>query len=218
VKREPFRVVAKLRGPMMRPPHGIYLDSLLMARVASNEGRPPLDWCHTSQHDDPEIPIALSKCGRVYLASASQFRVERSERSFMNKRFPMGEAQAMGAPTLRRVLVGGGLSKGFRTPRELVHLVSDEIEWFAIGDPEAAHDILHDLTHLGPRRGVGFGDVAEWTVMLAKPWDGFPLVRDGAPLRRLPVNWPGLTGGRHVFGTLRPPYHERWREELCVAP
>jgi hypothetical protein len=211
----PFRVTAKLRGPMMRPAHGIYLDSLLMARVAVMEQRVPLQWA--TERSDPPIPIVLSECERVYLASAGIFEIEASERRFVNKRFPMGEAQAMGDLSLKRILVGGGLSKGFRTPRELVHLVNDQIVWFALGDIDQTRDVLETVSGLGPRRGVGHGDVASWSVEQVEPWEGFPVLRDGAPLRPLPLGWDGVRDGRLVRSTLRPPYHERWREEECVA-
>lgn len=217
MKYEPIRVTAKLRGPMMRPSHGIYLDSLLMARVAVMEQRPPMEWRTEAERTDPEIPVALSPCGRLYLASAGLYEVECSERTFTNKRFPMGEAQSMGDLSLKRVLVGGGLSKGFRIPRELIHLVNDQIVWFAMGDVERTEEILSTVYGLGPRRGVGHGEVAEWKVERVEAWEGFPVVRDGAPLRRLPIGWPGLDGGRLTRGTLRPPYHERWREEECVC-
>lgn len=217
MKREALRVTARLRGPMMRPSHGIYLDSLLMARVAVLEQRPPMDWRRSEDHSDPEIPIALSDCGRVYLASAGLYDVECSSKTFTNKRFPMGEAQAMGDLGLKRILVGGGLSKGFRIPRELIHLQHDQIVWFAIGDIERNEEILAGVSGLGPRRGVGHGEVAEWRVEAVEPWAGFPVLRDGAPLRRLPLGWPGLQEGRLVRGTLRPPYHQRWREEECVC-
>ena len=187
MKREPFRVTAKLRGPMMRPSHGIYLDSLLMARVAVMEQRPPMDWRTRDQLSEPEIPIALSECGRVYLASAGLYDVECSSKTFINKRFPMGEAQAMGDLGLKRILVGGGLSKGFRIPRELIHLVNDQIVWFAIGDIGKTEEILAGVSGLGPRRGVGHGEVADWKVETVEAWEGFPVLRDGAPLRRLPL-------------------------------
>lgn len=217
MKAEPFRVTAKMRGPLMRPSHGVYLDSLLMARVAVLEQRPPLDWQSRDDISEPEIPVVLSECSRVYLASAGQYDVECSSRTFTNKRFPMGEAQSFGALSLKRVLVGGGLSKGFRIPRELIHLVNDEIVWYALGDPERAEELVQGISGLGPRRAVGHGEVAEWTVERVEAWEGFPVLRDGAPLRRLPLDWPGLQDGRPVRGTLRPPYHERWREEECVC-
>lgn len=212
----PIRVTAKLRGPMMRPQNGIHLDSLLMARVAVMERRPPIEWQDT-RAEEPEIPIAKSACGRVFLASNSIFTVEAHEKSFTNKRFPMGEAQSMGAPTFKRVLVGGGLSKGFRIPRELVHVEGDQVVWFAVGEPERVEEILSTVASIGPRRGVGLGYVDAWTVEEVEPWEGFPVLRDGRPLRTLPLDWPGLGEHRVTHGVLAPPYYERHREELCAC-
>jgi hypothetical protein len=215
MKREPFRVTAKLRGPMARPTHGIYLDSLLMARVAVMEQRVPLDW--NRDQLDPEIPIAKSECGRIYLATSGAFTIEEREKSFTNKRFPMGEAQSMGASSFKRVLVGGGLSKGFRIPRELVHLHGDTITWFALGDAAETEAILSTVSNLGSRRGVGLGEVQEWRVESEEPWEGFPVLRDGSPLRRLPLDWPGLGEHKLARGVLSPPYWDRWREEACAC-
>lgn len=210
----PFRVTAKLRGPMMRPAHGIYLDSLLMARVAVMEQRVPLDW----QPDQPEseIPIAKSACGRVFLASASLFQIESSTKGYTNRRFPMAEAQSMSALSLKRIQVSAGLSKGSRIPREMVHVVNDQVVWFALGDPVRTEEILQTVSGLGARRGAGHGEVDSWTVEEIEPWEGFPVMSFGSPLRTLPLDWPGLGECHKRMAVLYPPYFERWREELCA--
>jgi len=217
VKREPFRVVAKLRGPMMRPPHGIHLDALLMARVAVMECRDPIDWAGRAEREDPEIPIAMSECGRIYLASRSQFEVEARERQFVNRRFPMAEAQSIGAMSIKRIDVSAGESKGWRFPIELVHATRDEVVWYALGDMERTREILESVSNLGPKRSVGRGNVDSWDVSPIEPWEGFPVLRDGVPLRPLPLDWPGVTCQRRGLAVLKPPYFERWREEECAA-
>ena len=194
------------------------LDALLMHRVATIENRPPIDWQDVPL-PPPEIPIARSACGRLFLCSHALFDVEAHEKTWINKRFPMKEAQAMSTPTLRRILVGGGLSKGWRIPREKVHLQGDRIVWYALGERGRIEELLETVSHLGPRRGVGNGRVSEWLVEPCEAWEGFPVLRDGQPLRALPFDWPGLSGEFRVdWQVLMPPYWERHRERECAVP
>ena len=211
----PMRVTATLHGAMMLPRLGIMLDSLLTHRVATVKGLDPVQW--VDKLADIPIPIATSECGRVALCSNSLFEVETREKSFQNRRFPMAEAQSMGALTLKRILVGGGLSKSWRTPREVVHVESDQVVWFAIGDQAKVAALLATVSGLGPRRGVGLGRVASWKVEDAEPWPGFPVMLGGKPLRRLPLDWPGLGEHRVEYGVLAPPYWQRHREEACAV-
>lgn len=213
----PLRIDAILHTPMVRTGHPMMLDALLMHRVATIAGLPPLDW-QDERGPEPEIPIAKSACGRLYLASQALFEVETHEKFFVNKRFPMKEAQAMSAPSVKSILVGGGLSKGWRIPRERVHLVDDRITWFALGDRERIEELLETATHIGPRRGVGNGRVREWNVKPVEAWEGFPVLRAGSPLRALPFDWPGLGEHRIEWATLSPPYWERHRERECAVP
>jgi hypothetical protein len=44
------------------------------------------------------------------------------------------------------------------------------------------------------------------------------VLNDGAPLRPLPITWPGLRQPRTRFGNVRPPYYDHTTEELCACP
>lgn len=213
----PVRVTAKLSGALLKPRNSIMLDALLMHRVATVEGRPPLDW-QDVRMPEPEIPIARSACGRLFLASEALYAVECHEKGWQNRRFPMGQAQAMSSPKLKSILVGGGLSKSWRTPREAIHVERDEVLWFALGDRARVEGLLLTVSHLGQRRAVGLGRVLSWTVEDVEPWEGFPVLLDGRPLRPLPFDWPGLGEFRVDYRVLAPPYWERHRERECAVP
>ena len=90
----------------------------------------------------------------------------------------MREAQTIS--TVSRVQESTGPSKGFRIPREHLHI--DKLEWYCIGHREHISDLLCNVTALGKKRGVGMGEVVvgSWRVEPIEPWDGFPVLRDGA--------------------------------------
>lgn len=189
------------------------LDALLMAAVALRDNLPPLGFGHRAEI---EIPVAQER--GVYLASIGQCEAEAHERRFVNKRFPVLEAQMLATPKLRRILTAGGLSKGYRIPSELVHLRDDTMTFYAVGDAEQVRDLLACIHYLGKRRGVGHGKIVRWEVEQIDAWEGFPVLREGRPIRPLPLDWPGLGEHRREFRVPSPPYWERWREEEMAVP
>lgn len=209
---KPLRITARLVGGIVMPHGPPFLDAMLMAGIAMRDNLPPM---HV-QRAEIMPPLARSSCGRIWLASQGIFKVEESELTYKNRRFPMGEAQAMASPKVKSILTAGGLSKGFRTPWEKKHLVDDLMTFYAVGDHDAVVEILSTcITHIGKGRGAGAGKVAAWTVEGVEPWEGFPVLRDGEPLRPLPIDWPGVdpAKAREDERVLEPPYHELFREE-----
>lgn len=213
----PLEVTARLRGPIALPHGPLALDSLLAYWVAMRRGLPPLD-----HQDDPqpiEIPVQREPGGRFHLCSFSVSEPERQANHWVNRRFPIHEAQLMAGPKLRRIDIRVGAQKSYRLPLETQHLRDDMLRWWCIGDRDEIAELLQLVGYLGKRRGVGLGAVQRWTVEPCDPWgDGFPVVRDGCPLRPLPPDWPGLIGAHLGYRTLTYPYHQHVREELCAVP
>lgn len=210
---KPLRVTALLDGALgARTP--VALDALLAWAVAQRDGVEPA--ATADEVVDLEIPVARSACGRVYLASFAQYAPEASEKRFVQRRFPIEEAQAIGAASIKRIQINAGPSKSYRIPHELQRVERDEVTWWCLGDAGEIRELLEIVTHLGRRRAVGWGRIREWRVEPCEPWDGFPVVRDGVALRTLPLDWPGLVSPEPGYATLRPPYWLREREELCA--
>lgn len=216
---KPLVVRAHLRGAIMLPEYPIALDALLMAAWARRENLPPLDCRDGAEIAIPKeaVPLLRSACGRIYLASEGQYEVEERERRHLVQRFPLDEAQALGGPKIRSIKLSEGRTKHHRSPYEVVHLVGDAMVWFAIGDLDGVRDLVEIIGHLGKKRSVGTGRVRSWSVEPIEPWEGFPVLRDGRPLRSLPLDWPGLGEHRVEWRVLAPPYWERFREEACAV-
>lgn len=214
----PIKVTAHLGGAVSLPPDGmIHLDGLLGAVVAMRDNLPPLT-NHADEASDLNLPLCLSACGRLYLASAGLYVVDARERRYTNRRFPVAEAQGLGGPKVRRIHVGLAKTKSFRLPREACHLADAQMVWFAFAPDSAAADdvraLLRAVRHLGRKRSSGEGEALAWDVeVLADDgvWPGFPLVRAGQPLRPVPLDWPGVDEDLAYpdVRTLRAPYW--WR-------
>lgn len=203
----------------MLPEHPIALDALLMAAWATREDLGPLSFRDGDTVGIPKdaVPLRRSACGRIYLASVGQQETEQHERRFLNRRFPIAEAQAMGGPKMKRINVSAGTTKGYRIPMQMTHLRNDSMLWYAIGDVDRVRELVTTIGYLGKKRSVGLGRVASWTVEACEAWEGFPVLLDGRPLRALPRDWPGLGEHRIERRVLTPPYYERWRAEECAV-
>lgn len=218
----PLRVTATLASDIANPLRPPALDALLAyAQAVFVEGRDPPDPSGPVPPVDISHAVALAPCGRYHLVSFALAEVEEHLRGrFINRRFPLSEAQSMAGPKLTRISLAGGPCKSFRLPIETAWLKGDQIEWFAVGDPERVRALLVWITHLGKRRGVGLGKIAAWEVEPCASWgDGFPVIRDGRPLRNLPLDAMEPEAGQlfEGYGNLTFPYFERDREELCLV-
>lgn len=214
---EPLHVVARVPGPIALPGGPIALDALLCAAVARRDGLPQIEDAFVPI----QIPVELAPGGRFHLASFSESSFVAHDRHWLNRRFPVAEAQAMGNKKLRRIALSTGPCKSYRIPLEVGYLAGERIDWWCIGDAAEIRSLLSMVTHLGKKRSVGKGEVASWTVEPCEPWPGFPVLRDGRPLRSLPLGWPGI--GEHdvahrVLGCAEGPYWQRHREETCACP
>lgn len=213
----PIRITATLDSPIALPTGPLALDGLVMWAAAQRLDLAPLGFRDAV---DVEIPIAKSACGRVYLASSSIVDWwELHERRFVNRRFPVAEAQVFGEPRFKRINLSAGAQKMYRIPTAVALPEHDTLAWFCVGDREALVDLLTCVTHLGKRRAVGRGKVRAWTVETCEPWsDGFPVVREGRALRTLPAEWPGLVDPVLAHEVISPPYWQRERAETCAVP
>lgn len=207
----PLAITAALRGPLTNPP---MLDGLLgyviARRLGLVAGFGPIQKI--------AIPIARDESDRFYLCSSPVFGVDQRELRYVNRRFPLHEAQLLGEIKSRRIDIGAGACRSYRIPTEVQFVEGDRIVWYASGDAEATLDLLTEVTHLGRRRAVGRGPVQSWTVAPCEPWDGFPILRAGQPLRPLPAGYPGLVDPAMAYQVIDPPYYEHVREELCAVP
>lgn len=211
----PLRITATLSGAICLPEGPIALDSLLMAAVALRDGLDPP--ASPAECRELEIPIAMER--GIYLASSGVYSVDQREGSYTNQRFPLSEAQDMASPKFRRIQITAGKTKSYRLPREHLHLRDDRVTWFAIGDADAVRSLLVWLPYLGRKRAVGLGKVRAWDVAPCAPWEGFPVLRDGYPLRTLPLDWPGLRGDvEQAYAVPTPPYWDHARRALCAVP
>jgi hypothetical protein len=215
---EPLVVRAHLRGAIAIPNGTPALDGLLMYAAHQRDVDDILEE-DRSKPDDKPIPIAMSPCGRVYLCSVGHCEVEEHEGRWVNRKFPVAEAQSLAEPGFTRIRINAGAQKSYRQPLDTVHLVGDVMTWWCLGDANEIRALLVEIRYLGKKRDVGLGTIARWEVERCESWDGFPVVRDGKPLRTLPTDWPGLYGHLELaHKVLRPAYSRHWAEELCAVP
>lgn len=213
----PLQVTATLRGQVALPRGTVALDSLLAAAVAMRDNLPPafsaLDLIPI------EIPIAREPGGRFHLASFGECHDEQHEAAWINRRYPVDMAQAMGDAKLRRIQISTGPCKSYRIPLDVMHLQRDEIRWWCVGLADEIRALLASIHYIGKKRSVGYGAVDRWDVVERETWEGFPVVRDGQALRPLPLDWPGLREPQTAFHPLSFPYDKRNTERpLCAVP
>lgn len=216
----PLRVRAYVSQQITLPSEGIMLDALLMAAVAIRDRLPPPSVTMAEHGSLPllEIPLAKSQCERIYLCSQARPELYEHETRYKNRRFPVWES--MRFTDMTRVDTGAGMQKSYRVPYSTGFVRGGHLEWFAVGDPDGVRSLLALITHVARYRGVGQGRVDRWEVEpVCNPWPGFPVVRDGVPLRSLPYSWPGVRVEECaiVYRALLPPYWDRAREVQCLV-
>jgi hypothetical protein len=200
----PLRIEAVLASPLcLHPDHGIGLDSLLVSATAVREQRSKAIRC-ADDLDPIEIPIALSPCGRYYMASFGSFHVRGHQARHIASPAPLMQYRQRSDATA--IDMGAGADKSFRVP--LPTVVAQRVTWWAVGDLAAVHSLVSRVPGLGRRHGAGMGEVVSWSVEeIDTPWSSFPaLDQSGQPMRPVPLDEPGL--GDHDIRSMRllPPY------------
>jgi len=165
-----------------------------------------------------EIPVEREPAGRFHLCSVLLAEWEEVETAYVQKRYPVDHAQMRAAKELRRVNLAAGLTKHFRFPIEVGRVKGDRLTAYCIGEAEPIRELLSYVTHLGKKRSAGRGRIERWAVETCETWDGFPVVRDGAALRHLPTDWPGLVEPIPSLARLTYPYWLWDEEELLAIP
>lgn len=185
------------------------LDALLMALVARRDGLPPAEIARRDDGSLPvlDIPIALSDCGRIYLCSHARPVWQERELRYKNRRPVVRELAQLSAMSTS-VNIATGPNKAYRVPYETGFLAGSRLDWWCIGDHDDLVSLLSLCSSLGRQRAVGIGRVDRWEVEPCETWPGFPVVRDGVPLRAVPSDWPGADECLLVEGVLMPPYYD----------
>lgn len=215
----PLRITADIEGRIALPSGPMAIDALLAAMVARSLDLPPL--MRPDEALPIEVPIQRAPGGEFHLASFSIGAFERFGVKWINRRFPIAEAQTLGSTKIRTISIKAGPCKSYRIPLPAGHLADDALEWYVVGDAAEIRSLLSLCRYLGKRRAVGLGRVVRWTVEPCEPWGhGFPLVLpDGTPTRTLPVDWPGVRdGAERAFKTITYPYVDKTKEVLAYAP
>lgn len=219
----PLKISAAIEGQIMGPQ--TRLDGLLASAVAQQLGMPPIGAQHGDEldRDLARLREAVAQLIKLdpsgfFWASDAQFEVEEHERRFVNRRFPVDRVVSLGSDKVKRVELGTGLSKSYRIPTRACFLRDDSISWFVTGNQSQIVPLLASVTHLGKKRSLGLGKVLQWHYKPIEPWQGFPIMRDGRPLRALPTDYQGLVEFRTAMSVLSFPYWRFQDERPCAVP
>lgn len=211
----PLRVVTTLAEPVDFTFGTVALDALLAGQVARRDGLPehrrgaPTDV-------QPEPPIAKHQRG-YYLASwALPGRLQWSQATHIHRPPPVDWYLRLCTGKVARVDISTGPDKAYRIPRYRRKFV--DLTWWCVGCKEAIETLLRGVTRVGSHRRDGIGKVRQWAVEPCDTWPGFPVMRDGEPLRSLPLDTEGLGEHRTGSASLRFPYWEPLYQELCAIP
>jgi hypothetical protein len=182
--------------------------------VALRQGLPPPS--SAEQCEPIEIPVQREPGGRFHLCSFGSGKLIEHDLRYVNRRAPVEQYQRYGVTG--RVQIQGGPDKSYRIPLEVGFLEASRLTWWCVGDREQIADLLSGVFFLGKKRNVGLGRVERWSVDPCEPWDGFPVVRGGKPLRPLPLDWPLLVEPPIAYRTLTYPYWDHVAEEAVACP
>lgn len=214
----PLRVTAVMADGRVASIDGrLFLDSI-MAYSWMLENHPEqvtLNNAATDKAIDIDLSCALEKRGEgddwFWACSMGQFEEKCETIEYAHKRVsPMAAERYVDFGRRRgKIVTGGGPYKSWRKPI-LVKLIPS-VTWYCVGDAEEIKRLLEPITHIGGRRGSGYGLVREWRV---EPWDEDWSVygRNGELMRPLPD-----PNGTEEQG-IRPPYWSPRNWRVCRMP
>jgi len=214
----PLHITATLATTITHPSSGIAIDAVLAAAVALRDQLPPISEQLLAGLPTLEIPIEREPRGRFHLATFARPSFTQHERRYIHRRFPLAEALALTKVKFDSINVTAGPNKSFRDPIIASFLADNTLEWWCLGDQREIEKLLSLVHYLGAMRKFGHGRVARWHVEACEPWDGFPVLRDGKPLRPLPLDWPGLVdASASAWMPLTFPYWRRSESVVCAV-
>lgn len=200
----PLRIDVQLQGLMVVPErHPPMLDGLLLALLTQGEHLPAItaDLLPVSSHESAQGDRPWH-----WLASALQVNYcgpSTARFLFKNAR-PLAILENAAEHGASRVYLDRGITRTAKT-RIVLRQATRATAW-CMGDQNSLHDLLQELTHLGPLRHHGFGRVT-----------GFSISQDDAaikqswlrPVSTLEAIDPYHTDRVPVQGQSAPPYWDR---------
>lgn len=213
----PLRITVRLRTPAAL--YGwpwIMLDGLLAhlaARRRSPDGYRVLPSQRVLPLEELVGELPLDRAGPVYRASASFFGDAEPALFTIYKRFDTKRLDVFRVRR-RRIETAKGPFRSWRV--NLLVMPSRTVVFYARGDPDEIRRLLEALPAVGHKRVAGFGIVDSVTV--EETGEDCSLACRGVATRPLPVSMLESYEGRLYVGTYRPPYWDRTRTTLLVAP
>lgn len=235
---KPFKIKAYLRTPIVLPPFGIALDGLLASELRAEQvaeknlatGSLLDGGLRTEDVFRWELPLRACEHGSrphweattSLLADIPRDAHVHSQRIYSQFSHPLAEASPQVVLPERLDLKSGRLkSKAITVPTLTVPYVS----WLGIGDLLQVKELLNNVTHIGGRRHIGYGEVAAWEFVQlpskgeAVDW-GFTHVHDGQLAQIMPIECGERTGVEYMVGdgNISPPYFKVDTYEPCAFP
>lgn len=213
----PLRITVRLRTPAAL--YGwpwIALDGLLahlQARARDPDGYRTLPTSTVLPLDRVAGRLPLDRAGPVYRASISFFETGEPALYTIYKRFDTRHLDVH-RTRRRRIETARGPFRSWRI--NLLVMPGRTVVFHARGEPDEIRRLLEALPAVGHKRVAGFGVVDSVTVEEAG--EDCSLACRGVATRPIPVGMAESFEGRVYVGTYRPPYWDRTRTTLLIAP
>lgn len=202
----PLRVTARLGSAFVAAdPWSPMLDAVLAYEALRRELGDEF-YNQNPQRDElrePVLPLArIERCGDWWWACSCPEYAELTQYlQYVHGRFDDRHERYIAPMKARRVETAGGRYKNMRLP--LVCRIADSIRWHVVGDAAEIERLLASITHLGAKRGAGFGQVLDWRVE--------PEAEDLSGRR-----WVPAPDGEGRLTGIRPPYWHPAQQRPCI--
>jgi len=217
-----YRVTAWLASPLAGEPPMLdaILGDELACRLGTKNKKKIGRWTPPSEIEKLPIPLVHTN-GIPHCSSPIIPKPAAEWTAHIAKRFDSSRlATLISEENRKSVLTTSGPYKSrFQSVR--VRLI-DRVAWFLRGDKEQVNKLLKSIHAVGAHRGIGYGQVWEWTFdemeddySIFAPYGGKKML-----MRMLPAKYAvdGIVGYKRSYGAFLPPYWHGGNMHDIIVP
>jgi len=220
-----YKITAWMASPLAGDPPMLdaILGDELACRLGKRHHKKTGRWTPANEIEELPIPLCYTKMQSRKIVNCSNPIMPKPQAEWtanIAKRFNSSRMALLIAPEYRKSIMTASGPYKSKFDKVRVRLI-DRVCWFVRGDREQVNKLLKAIHSIGAHRGIGYGQVWQWTFdemednySIFAPCNGKIVL-----MRTLPkeCNLDNVCGYRKSYGGWMPPYwHPAFQAEVAI--